>query len=60
MEAHKSNINTAVEESLSQAGLMDINQVDAIAVTKGPGLEVCLRVGLRKAQVSCVNKMTFQ
>ena len=27
-----------------------MNQIDAIAVTKGPGLEICLRVGLRKAQ----------
>jgi tRNA A37 threonylcarbamoyltransferase TsaD len=25
--------------------------VDGIAVTRGPGLEICLRVGLRKAQV---------
>ena len=51
MEAHKSNINKAVENALTQAGLSSVDEVDAIAVTKGPGLEVCLRVGLRKAQV---------
>lgn len=51
MEAHKSHIDKAVNEALTQAGLSSVNDVDAIAVTKGPGLEICLRVGLRKAQV---------
>lgn len=50
MEAHKSNIDKAVNEAIQQAGLTSVNDVDVIAVTKGPGLEVCLRVGLRKAQ----------
>ncbi|KAJ1394857.1 glycoprotease family-domain-containing protein, partial [Ochromonadaceae sp. CCMP2298] len=50
MEAHRSNIDIAVEEALSKAGLTSLSQVDAIAVTKGPGLEICLRVGLRKGQ----------
>ena len=31
-------------------GLKSISEVDAISVTKGPGLEICLRVGVRKAQ----------
>jgi tRNA N6-adenosine threonylcarbamoyltransferase len=51
MEAHKGNIEKAVAEALKQAGLSSLQEVDAIAVTKGPGLEICLRVGFKKAQV---------
>ncbi len=51
MAEHKNNIDKAILDALSQAGMKSIEEVDAIAVTKGPGLEVCLRVGLRKAQV---------
>lgn len=50
MEAHKSNIDIAISRALSEAGYQSINDIDAIAVTKGPGLEICLRVGCRKAQ----------
>ena len=50
MEAHRNNIDIAIEKALKEAGLNSINEVDAIAVTKGPGLEICLRVGVRKAQ----------
>lgn len=50
MEAHKTNIELALKDAISKAGLNSIDEVDAIAVTKGPGLEICLRVGLRKAQ----------
>ncbi len=50
MEAHKTNIELALKDAVSKAGLNSIEDVDAIAVTKGPGLEICLRVGLRKAQ----------
>lgn len=50
MEAHKSNLDGAVARALSQAGLESVRDVDAVCVTKGPGLEICLRVGLRKAQ----------
>lgn len=49
MEQHKLNIDVAVDEALSQSGLK-MEDIDAVAVTQGPGLEVCLRVGLRKAQ----------
>ena len=51
MEAHKGNIEKAVAEAIQQAGLRSVNEVDAIAVTRGPGLEICLRVGFQKAQV---------
>lgn len=50
MEAHQQKIHVAVEEAIKQAGLNSVEDVDAIAVTKGPGLEICLRVGFRKAQ----------
>lgn len=50
MEAHKGNIEKAVAEAIQQAGLSTLDEVDAIAVTRGPGLEICLRVGYRKAQ----------
>lgn len=50
MEQHKININVAVEEAVRRAGLSTLQEVDAVAVTKGPGLEICLRVGLRRAQ----------
>lgn len=50
MNAHKENIEIAVTEALQKAGLSSVADVDGIAVTKGPGLEICLRVGMRKAQ----------
>jgi N6-L-threonylcarbamoyladenine synthase len=50
MDSHKDNIDKALRQALQQAGLDSVAQVDAIAVTRGPGLEICLRVGCRKAQ----------
>ncbi len=51
MMAHQSNIDDVIKQSIRAAGLESIDDVDAIAVTRGPGLELCLRIGLRKAQV---------
>jgi hypothetical protein len=51
MEAHRANIDIAIEKAIADAGLKSVADVDAIAVTKGPGLEICLRIGCRKAQV---------
>jgi N6-L-threonylcarbamoyladenine synthase len=51
MAEHKKNIDISVDAALKAAGLSSVESVDAVAVTKGPGLEVCLRVGMRKAQV---------
>ena len=39
------NIERAVSKAVSDAGLSSVGDVDAIAVTRGPGLEICLRVG---------------
>jgi hypothetical protein len=52
MEAHKTRIHDTVDEAVRQAGLQSLDEIDAVAVTKGPGLEICLRVGVRKAQVT--------
>jgi len=51
MENHQANIDLAVAGAIEEAGLSSVADVDAIAVTKGPGLEICLRVGFRKAQM---------
>jgi tRNA A37 threonylcarbamoyltransferase TsaD len=55
MEAHKENIVIAIERAISEAGLVSVQDIDAIAVTKGPGLEICLRIGLRQAQALAGN-----
>ena len=50
-EAHQNAIDDVVEECLRKAGVTDIGkQVSAVAVTVGPGLSMCLRVCVRKAQ----------
>ena len=50
-EAHQIAIDDVVKECLSKAKVTDIGrQVAAMAVTVGPGLSMCLRVGVRKAQ----------
>lgn len=43
-DAHERNLGAVVEAALKQAG-MAARDVDAVAVTVGPGLEICLRVG---------------
>lgn len=43
-EAHKSAIEETVNAALASAGV-EIGDVDCVAVTVGPGLEICLRVG---------------
>lgn len=47
--AHEENIDRVIRESLQKAN-MELNDVDAIGVTVGPGLEICLRVGCNKAR----------
>ncbi|KAF5839064.1 glycoprotease family-domain-containing protein [Dunaliella salina] len=48
MEAHKAAIDRVVENALMRAGVQ-ASQLDAVAVTVGPGLSLCLRVGVVKA-----------
>lgn len=47
-EAHEQAIDEVVTECLEKAGLR-MADVGAVAATVGPGLEICLRVGARKA-----------
>lgn len=48
-DAHQEAIEEVVEEALRLAKLSP-KDVDAVAVTMGPGLEICLRVGFKKAR----------
>ena len=48
MEAHRAAIDRVVDEALARAG-MSPSQLDAVSVTVGPGLALCLRVGVAKA-----------
>ncbi len=47
--AHEDNIHTVIESALQNAG-MKMEDVDAVGVTVGPGLEICLRVGCERAK----------
>ncbi|KAG8470783.1 hypothetical protein KFE25_009204 [Diacronema lutheri] len=44
-DAHAAAVGRVVGEALAAAGLSSAADVDAIGVTVGPGLEICLRVG---------------
>ncbi|MDP1743179.1 MAG: tRNA (adenosine(37)-N6)-threonylcarbamoyltransferase complex transferase subunit TsaD, partial [Candidatus Amesbacteria bacterium] len=46
---HEHNIDSVINKSLLEAGL-NISDVDAIAVTSGPGLAIALEVGIAKAK----------
>ena len=48
--AHAACVHDVVEEALRQAGLQSAAQLSAVAVTLGPGLAMCLRVGVSKAR----------
>lgn len=47
-EGHRKAIDTTVEEALKRAGVAAAD-LTAVAVTVGPGLGLCLEVGVRKA-----------
>ncbi|MFC1727176.1 tRNA (adenosine(37)-N6)-threonylcarbamoyltransferase complex transferase subunit TsaD [Patescibacteria group bacterium] len=47
--AHEEKIDVAIQKALKNAGVK-INQIDAIAVTFGPGLVIALEIGLNKAK----------
>lgn len=47
MEAHAAAIDSTVAAALESAGITAAD-LDAVAVTVGPGLSLCLRVSLRR------------
>lgn len=47
--AHQEHINEAVQEALKRAR-MTMSDIDAVAVTQGPGLAIALEVGIKKAK----------
>lgn len=47
--AHEENLDQVIELALENAN-MTLEEVDAIGVTVGPGLEICLRVGCNRAK----------
>lgn len=57
--AHEQNLDRVIELALKNAE-MSIEQVNAIGVTVGPGLEICLRVGTNRArELAIENKKPF-
>ncbi|CAI9786012.1 unnamed protein product [Fraxinus pennsylvanica] len=48
-EAHSKVIDQVVQEALDKANLSE-SDLSAVAVTIGPGLSLCLRVGVKKAR----------
>ena len=48
-DAHAGAIDAVVSEALGAAGLQP-GALDAVGVTMGPGLEICLRVGFHAAR----------
>lgn len=49
-DAHVAALDGVVAEALRNAGMESVAEVDAVAVTVGPGLEICLRVGCEGAK----------
>jgi len=47
--AHEENIDGVIESALRSAG-MSMEEIDAVGVTVGPGLEICLRVGCNRGR----------
>eukprot|EP01112_Ceratiomyxa_fruticulosa_P019792 TRINITY_DN6565_c0_g1_i1.p1 TRINITY_DN6565_c0_g1~~TRINITY_DN6565_c0_g1_i1.p1 ORF type:complete len:457 (-),score=75.64 TRINITY_DN6565_c0_g1_i1:414-1784(-) len=47
---HNKNIDEAISRAVKQTGITDLNKLDGVAVTVGPGMAPCLSVGVRKAR----------
>ena len=57
-DAHAEALNRTIAEALERAGMSSAAEVDAIAVTTGPGLEICLRVGCEGAKSMAITHGT--
>ena len=53
-DAHAEALDRVVAEALGRAGMESVAEVDAVAVTVGPGLEICLRVGCEGAKALAI------
>ncbi|GKY93803.1 hypothetical protein MPSEU_000347500 [Mayamaea pseudoterrestris] len=53
-DAHVAMIDVVIEQALERANLTSVEEVDAIGVTVGPGLEICLRVGCDTAKALAI------
>jgi len=53
-DAHKAELGRVIELALERADLSSVADVDAVAVTVGPGLEICLRVGCEQAKALAI------
>lgn len=51
-EAHMNAIDGCVDQALAEAGVT-LDDISAVGVTVGPGLSLCLRVGVSKAKDIC-------
>ncbi len=51
--AHQEHIDLVIQKAIKNSGLR-IDQIDAVAVTYGPGLAIALEVGIRKAKDICL------
>jgi N6-L-threonylcarbamoyladenine synthase len=49
-DAHVAKMDIVIAQALERANLSSVEEVDAIGVTVGPGLEICLRVGCETAK----------
>ena len=49
-DAHSKAFEGVVAEALRRANMSSVEEVDAVGVTVGPGLEICLRVGCEGAK----------
>ena len=49
-DAHAEAFDRIVALALERANMRSVDEVDAVAVTVGPGLEICLRVGCEGAK----------
>lgn len=51
--AHEERIEWVVKKALTKAKLQDFSDIDAVAVTTGPGLAIALEVGINFAKQIC-------
>lgn len=59
-QLHRANLPLAISDCISEAGLSGIQQIDAIAATRGPGLANCLSAGfLAGRSIAAFNNLPF-